>query len=311
MQAVLLVGPGREADSLVSGLARSGLIVSTVLRHGQRSVARGVDALWVNEGIRPSEVFVIDACERCPIPPRTRRLLVADAPTVLRDLGRRDAGSALPAIPETSPWTLEVSGTDPTMEQVRDSWLAMVDGVIGTLGSPLAAWAPARREVLVAGVFVGSGPDSDLLRAPDWTRLDGDLMPDAGLRRVLDLRTGLLHHEGRSTRGQFHAVSLSSRARPGLAALRAEGDGARAIRGSVLATDHARGRGWDARQDAQSRRRSEAYLVTGAPGGVAVAASQSTQVRREATTARPPGRVRLAPRPDTCHRGRPGAPRAR
>ena len=234
MQAVLVVGAGLEADSLVSGLARSGMLVSTIRRHGQRAVARGVEALWERDGIRASEVFVIDTCERCPLPPRSKRLLLADAPTVLRGLGRLGAGAPLPSIPEPSSWTLEVSGTDPTLEHVRDSWLAMVDGVIGTLGSPLAAWAPARREVLVAGVFVAGGPDSDLLRAPDWTRLGGDLVPEAGLRRVLDLRTGLLHHEARSTIGPFRAVTLASRARPGLAALRADGDGARAPRGAII-----------------------------------------------------------------------------
>ena len=210
MQAVLLVGPGREADSLVSGLARSGLIVSTVLRHGQRSVARGVDALWVNEGIRPSEVFVIDACERCPIPPRTRRLLVADAPTVLRDLGRRDAGARPAGHP--GDFSMDARGQRHRPHHGAGARQLAGDGRRRHRHARQPAGRRGRRRggrSCVAGVFVGSGPDSDLLRAPDWTRLDGDLMPDAGLRRVLDLRTGLLHHEARSTRGPFRAVSLS------------------------------------------------------------------------------------------------------
>ena len=66
------------------------------------------------------------------------------------------------------------------MEHIHDTWLVMVDGVVGTLGSPLAAYAPARRGVLVAGVYSDTGPDSDLLRAPDWTRLAGDLVAADG-----------------------------------------------------------------------------------------------------------------------------------
>jgi hypothetical protein len=279
IQAVLLVGAFEGEDATLRELAASGVVISTTRRHGTRAVERAVEALWRHDGIRASEVLVVDACERCQGPPRSRRVSAADARTTLRALRQGRTRAPLPDIPEPSAWTIEVNGADPALELMRDSWLAMADGVIGTLGSPLAAWAPARREVLVAGVFVDSGPDSDLLRAPDWTRLEGELVPEAGLRRVLDLRTGLLHHEGRSTAGAFRAVTLSSRARPGLGALRAEGVGARAPRGAVLATDSARGRGWVAREGVRASRRTEACLIAGTPGGVAVAASQSAHGR--------------------------------
>ncbi len=203
IQAVLLVGAIEGLDATLRELAAAGIVISGIRRHGTRAVERAVEALWRHDGIRASEVLVVDACERCLGPPRSRRISMADARTTLHALRQGRARAPLPDIPEPSAWTIEVNGADPALEQMRDSWLAMIDGVIGTLGSPLAAWAPARREVLVAGVFVDSGPHSDLLRAPDWTRLDGDLVPEAGLRRVLDLRTGLLHHEGRSTAGRF------------------------------------------------------------------------------------------------------------
>ncbi len=280
IQAVLLVGAVEFDAATLPELATSGVVVSRVRRHGT-AVQRAVETLWRHDGIRASEVLVVDACERCQVPPRSRRVPMADALDSLRALRQGRARAVLPDIPEPSAWTIDVSGADPAMEQMRDSWLAMIDGVIGTVGSPLTAWAPARREVLVAGVFVDSGPDSDLLRAPDWTRLDGDLVPEAGLRRVLDLRTGLLHHEGCSTAGRFRAVTLSSRAHPGLGALRAEGAGARASRGGFLATDHARGRGWVARDGPRAGMRAETYLVAGVRGGVAVAASQSTHGRAE------------------------------
>ena len=62
---------------------------------------------------------------------------------------------------------------------------------------------PARREVYVAGVYTGTGGDTYLLRVPDWTRIAGHLDERRPVRRILDMRTGLVHHD------------LATRARPG------------------------------------------------------------------------------------------------
>jgi trehalose/maltose hydrolase-like predicted phosphorylase len=129
--------------------------------------------------------------------------------------------------PSDGPWTVSVEGVDPALEPLRDVRLAMVDGVAGTLGSPLVAYPPARREVFVAGVYSCEGSDSRLLVAEDWTGLAGRLDERATVSRVLDMRTGLLHHDLGTDNGRIEAVSFASRARPGIGALRARGPGVR------------------------------------------------------------------------------------
>jgi trehalose/maltose hydrolase-like predicted phosphorylase len=182
----------------------------------------------------------------------------------------------LPAIPDDPGWTVEVLGADPELEWMHDSWLAMVDGVIGTQGSPLTAYPPARRAVMVAGVYSGIGPATDALRAPDWTRLAGWLRTDEPIRRVLDLRTGIVHHGATSTAGSFRAVTFANRSMPGVGVLRARGGGARPAASGPLATSSdgdptargARGR----RAHRSLDRRLTSVAVAGELGGVAVAA---------------------------------------
>jgi trehalose/maltose hydrolase-like predicted phosphorylase len=165
---------------------------------------------------------------------------------------------------------IEIAGADPIAEHTHDSWLAMVDGVIGTLGSPLVHYSHARREVMAAGVWTDAGPDADLLRLPDWTRLDGELQPGPSMRRVLDLRTGMVHHEATGSEGSFRAVTFASRALPGVAALRAVGDGVADQQHVPLAVRDASHR----RQPVGTDPVRLEYLVAGERGGVAVAAAQ-------------------------------------
>lgn len=290
VEAVLLAGttPDRETQAHLESLASLALVVRALRRHGARSIARAFAALWAQEGLRPSEVLVLDACGCCPLPVGAVRLRPEDAASTLAALQRHRAQGVLPAIPAASPWTIEVVGAEPAKEHIHDTWLVMVDGVTGTLGSPLAAYAPARRGVLVAGVYSDSGPDSDLLRASDWTRLAGELTPEEGMRRVLDLRTGLLHHEARSTSGPFRALSFASRALPGVGVMRALGEGARPPQGSVLLRGGAPLPGSvpaaSSTGDLEGAELAgsgvvDTYRAPGEPGGVAAAASQSTSGR--------------------------------
>ncbi len=290
IEAVLLAGttPDRETQVHLEALASLALAVRTLRRHGARSIARTLEALWAQEGLRPSEVLVLDACGRCPLPGGAVRLRQEDAASTLAALQRQRAQGVLPAIPGASPWTIEVLGAEPAKEHIHDTWLVMVDGVIGTLGSPLAAYAPARRGVLVAGVYSDSGPDSDLLRVPDWTHLAGELTPDEGMRRVLDLRSGLLHHEARSTSGPFRALSFASRALPGVGVMRALGQGARPPRGSAflwsgaLIPGAAPAAGSTGDVEGGALTGVETYSAPGEPGGVAAAIFQSTSGRASA-----------------------------
>ncbi|HEX7495733.1 MAG TPA: hypothetical protein VF349_03785, partial [Candidatus Limnocylindrales bacterium] len=137
-------------------------------------------------------------------------------------------------MPDEPEWTVVIEGVDPAREPARDVRLAMVDGVTGTLGSPLVGYPPAQREVYVAGVYRGTGAASYLLDAPDWTRLAGHLDDRQPVRRTLDLRTGLVHHDLATELGRVRAVSFASRARPGIGVLLAEGRGARSPRPGVL-----------------------------------------------------------------------------
>ena len=242
----------------------------------------GLAELWWANGIRPSETLVLAGIDP-PDPEGSRPLTddpggafagdeplawltwLATSPEVARaimtDQLRRRAELDLPAVPAESSWTVVVDGVEPADEPARDVRLAMVDGVTGTLGSPLVAYAPALRDAYVAGVYSGNGAESRPAEIPDWTRLAGDLDDRRPVRRVLDLRTGLVHHDLASDLGRVRAVSFASRARPGVAALRAAGDGARTPPSGVAV----------------------AGRIHGDPGGAAVAA---TEMRRGAGDAR-------------------------
>ena len=186
---------------------------------------------------------------------------------------------------------------------MHDTWLAMVDGVVGTLGSPLAAYAPARREVLVAGVYAGSGPGQRPAAGPG---LDAPGRGTRARRRTCGACStcapASLHHEARSTIGAFRAVTFASRARPGVGVLRADGRGGACRRGApfLAPDDHARqvrrdgctrGRGATARRARVLPRRPAS------PGGVAVAASQVARGRAGRTTPRAARGLRDATRP--------------
>jgi trehalose/maltose hydrolase-like predicted phosphorylase len=181
----------------------------------------------------------------------------------------------LPALPDDSEWTVAIDGVDPAREPARDVRLAMVDSVTGTLGSPLVDYPAARREVYVAGVYRGSGAESNLLRGPDWTRLAGHLDDRQPVRRILDLRTGVVHHDLATEFGHLQAVSFASRARPGIGVLRAAGKGARSPRSGLLGIPSAAG-GKLAAVNANGRPggRDATAMVRGAAGGIAVAARE-------------------------------------
>ena len=136
-------------------------------------------------------------------------------------LERRRRGD-VPEVDADPGWTFEVDGIDPPLERVHESLLTLADGRIGSRGAPLLAHPAAEPGVLMAGVYSGEGAEAELARAPDWTRLPGRLPETPPLRRLLDLRRGLLRHDG-----PLAALQLSSLRRPGTVALRVAGDARR------------------------------------------------------------------------------------
>lgn len=140
---------------------------------------------------------------------------------VLEDQLRRRGERNLPgAVPEAG-WALVREGFDPEREPVDEARLALADGRIGSSGAPLLAHPSTRRWVIVGDVYVGEGPDTRLLTAPSGACVAGELVAGDRVRRVLDLRTGVLHEDvigdGRSVRG----ARFSSLARPGTVVMRA------------------------------------------------------------------------------------------
>ena len=140
---------------------------------------------------------------------------------LLEDQLQRRAEGEVPHLDEDPAWTIEVHGVDPTLERVREAQMTMSDGAIGTSGIPLARHPDATPGVVAAGLFTGEGPEEHLLACPIWN--DGlDIGAGRTLRRVMDLRTGMLHHEARTEAGRLRAIAFSSLATPGTAVLRAE-----------------------------------------------------------------------------------------
>jgi trehalose/maltose hydrolase-like predicted phosphorylase len=129
-------------------------------------------------------------------------------------------------------WTLVVKGLDPRLERVHETLLILADGRLGTRGAPLHDHPSAAPGVLLAGVYTGEGPGTELARCPDWTRIEPARSNRPRLVRRLDLATGLLHEE----EGRAASLRFSSLARPGTVALRA-GAGDAAVRPRRLRAD--------------------------------------------------------------------------
>jgi trehalose/maltose hydrolase-like predicted phosphorylase/hydroxymethylpyrimidine pyrophosphatase-like HAD family hydrolase len=180
--------------------------------------------LLVPEGARATAVTV--GAEPTGAPPGV--LVLRGGPAaflrVLEEQLRRRRQGDVPAVVTDPDWCVTVDGVDPELERVNDALLTLADGQIGTSGSPVGAHPAARPQVLAAGLYAGQGSEADLLPCPVWTRVDGTLPPDAILRRRLDLRSGLLRQELLGREGGLEALLFSSLARPGVAALRAQGD---------------------------------------------------------------------------------------
>jgi len=109
-------------------------------------------------------------------------------------LTRRRAGD-VPGIDEDPAWTVVVEGFDPEHERVDEALLTLADGRLGTSGSPLLSDRATTPWVFATGLYDGAGPETALLACPMWHRLPGELGRGSGLRRVLDLRTGVLQEE--------------------------------------------------------------------------------------------------------------------
>jgi trehalose/maltose hydrolase-like predicted phosphorylase len=138
---------------------------------------------------------------------------------VLADQLDRRRRRDVPEVDLEPGWYVTFDGVDHRRERAIEALLALADGTIGTTGAPLFAHPSARPGVVVAGLYRGEGPRSDLLEAPRWERVRAELGVEDQLSRALDLHTGVLaeHVEGSTT---MRSVRFSSLARPGTGVLR-------------------------------------------------------------------------------------------
>ena len=123
------------------------------------------------------------------------------------------AAAAVPAAPGSDPsWTLVVDRSNPDREREVESWFTVGNGRTGTRGSLETPGPKSQPALYVAGVF-GWDPDEqagpELMRGPEWTRVDARVDPPS-LRRTLDMRQGVLFGEAPGFRSSRFA-SLADR----------------------------------------------------------------------------------------------------
>ncbi|MGD9700972.1 MAG: glycosyl hydrolase family 65 protein [Acidimicrobiia bacterium] len=118
-------------------------------------------------------------------------------------------------------WCVVLDGFDPDQERVREALMALADGRVGVGGATLAGHPGERRWTVAGGVYQGEGAETHLLSGPVGFHLPYRIEPGAALRRVLDLRTGVLWEHAVADAGPVQALRFSSIARPGLSVMRA------------------------------------------------------------------------------------------
>ena len=119
-------------------------------------------------------------------------------------------GAAVPGADAS--WHIVVDRSNPDREREVESWLTVGNGRTGTRGSLEAPGPTSQPALYVAGVF-GWDPDEqagpELMRGPEWTRVDARIDAPSGVR-TLDLRQGVLFGEAPGFRSARFA-SLADR----------------------------------------------------------------------------------------------------
>jgi trehalose/maltose hydrolase-like predicted phosphorylase len=192
---------------------------------------------------------------------------------LLEDQLERRREGRLPMIDPDPAWTVSVEGVDRERERAHESVLSLADGRFGTAGAPIDDHPASSPRLLVGGVYVSNGPATTLAAAPMWDRSGRSLQDGHQLRRTLDLRTGVLaeeRHHGGARRASLRFASL---ARPGIAALRADGDEVLLPVGPALAHPD------PASSASRITETGSVTRVKAGRGGVVAAASEHRQLR--------------------------------
>ena len=126
---------------------------------------------------------------------------------------------ALPEATTRSGWSLVVDGFEATHERVQEALLALADGHFGTSGASVAPHPSRHPWVVAGGVYDGDGADTHLLTGPRVFELAG-IADGRPLRRVLDLRTGLLYERTGNGGDTVDSVRFASLADPSTSVMR-------------------------------------------------------------------------------------------
>jgi trehalose/maltose hydrolase-like predicted phosphorylase len=204
------VGPGQvliggDEFGLLGGT--SGSDAKLLVREADRATAVSVG---VEPGGAPAPVIALGGG------PERFRDLLAD------QLARRRHGDP-PELDADPDWTLRVDGFDPKLERAHESILTLADGYLGTRGTPLGVHPDAAPLVVAAGIYRGTGADTELRPGPGWNQLPLGIDSGRSTRRSLDLHSGLMEQEIGTRAGTTRAILFSSLARPGNVAMRCVG----------------------------------------------------------------------------------------
>jgi trehalose/maltose hydrolase-like predicted phosphorylase len=120
-----------------------------------------------------------------------------------------EAVQSFPQPVDDDSWLIEADGLEPDREQEYESWFTVANGRTGTRGSLEQVSLHSAPATYVAGVYAwpeGEPYGPEMISGPEWVRMElqvgGERVGlDRGnvleLRRVLDLRNGILFHTWR------------------------------------------------------------------------------------------------------------------
>jgi len=174
----------------------------------------------IEPDVRAATVVVVNGGRGSP---RSGTVVLAGGTARLRQLLtdqlRRRRRRALPDATIRAGWSLVVEGFDLENERVHEALLTLADGRVGTSGAPLAGDSGRHPWVVAAGIYDKDGAATRLLTGPVAFEL-GKKDAEGSVRRVLDLRTGVLYERAGNERDAVESTRFASFARPTTTALR-------------------------------------------------------------------------------------------
>jgi len=169
-------------------------------------------------------------------------------------------------------WALESLEVDSVPDGARDALFSLADGRIGTGGGPLTGEAEPRRWTVASGIYDGMDAATHLLPGPVTFQL-GRNDSAQPLRRVFDLRAGIVHERAGTGAAAVESVRFLALDRTTTALLRVECPGNHRVGPPVRAP------GGDQRIE-HGRIDGTAWLrVTGTGGCITSAGTQTRVVR--------------------------------